>query len=43
MWELRDGAYVQVAAASGEEELHVGTPFPLIFRPVDLLDLPEDT
>lgn len=38
-WELRDGVYVQIAEATGEKEFRVELPFPVAFRPVDLLDL----
>lgn len=40
--ELRGGVYVQVAEATGEAEFRTQLPFPIAFRPVDLLDLPKE-
>lgn len=36
-WELRDGAYVEVADVSGSEPFHATMPFPVTVVPADLL------
>ncbi len=36
-WELRDGTYVQVADATGPDTFTCTLPFPVEFRPADLL------
>ena len=38
-WRLRDGAYVEVGAAEGEQVLELDEPFPVRVVPRDLLDL----
>jgi Uma2 family endonuclease len=37
-WELRDGAYVEVGRASGEQSVTLDLPFPVTVVPVRLLD-----
>lgn len=37
-WELRDGAYVEVARASAEESISLTQPFSVSFAPADLVD-----
>ncbi|GAA1116879.1 Uma2 family endonuclease [Kribbella jejuensis] len=36
-WELQDGAYVQVAKATGDEAAHLTSPFEVTVVPADLL------
>ncbi|NUR97660.1 MAG: Uma2 family endonuclease [Kribbellaceae bacterium] len=36
-WELQDGAYVQVAKATGDEVAHLTSPFDVTVVPADLL------
>jgi Uma2 family endonuclease len=36
-WELRDGAYVQVAKATGDEAARLTSPFDVTVVPADLL------
>lgn len=38
VWELRNGAYVEVGRASGEESLSLTSPFPVTVVPARLLD-----
>jgi hypothetical protein len=35
-WELRDGAYVEVARVRGDEEYAAGQPYAVTVRPSDL-------
>jgi Uma2 family endonuclease len=37
VWELRDGAYVEAAAATADETLVVERPYPVSLSPVDLV------
>jgi hypothetical protein len=37
-WELRDGAYVEVAAVTGPEKFAAGLPFPVTVVPDELVD-----
>lgn len=37
-WELVDGAYREVARATGEESFEVDSPFPVSFAPASLVD-----
>ncbi len=37
-WALRDGAYVEVGSAQGDEELVLQAPFPVRLVPARLLD-----
>ncbi len=37
VYELREGDYELVASANGEDPLRVERPFPVTFRPTDLL------
>ena len=36
-WEMRDGAYVQVAKAAGDEEARLTAPFEVTVVPADLI------
>jgi len=36
-WELQDGVYVKVGRASGTELFTTDVPFPVEFRPADLI------
>ncbi|MEI2776081.1 MAG: Uma2 family endonuclease [Tetrasphaera sp.] len=36
-WDLRDGVYVQVGFASGDEAVALGLPYPVTIRPADLI------
>lgn len=38
-WHLRDGRYVEIAFASGDEAVTVAHPFPVTLRPADLVSL----
>lgn len=38
IWEIEDGRYVERARVTGEAEVRTEPPFPLIFRPSDLVD-----
>jgi Uma2 family endonuclease len=38
-FDLVDGVYVEVARAKGTEQFTVTAPFPVTFRPEDLIDL----
>jgi len=37
VWQLVDGAYVEIADVSGDEEWTAGAPFPVTVRPADLV------